>query len=65
MEIEENAPIYLIHGSGRKFWEVTLVDRYRHIRYGKLREGTESGVKSSTEEHLTRKAALIRVKELI
>jgi predicted DNA-binding WGR domain protein len=64
-EVPENVPLYLIHDSGRKFWEVTLVDRYRHIRFGKLRDGAETGVKASTEEHPTRKSARLRAQELV
>ena len=54
MDIEESVPIYLLHNSGRKFWEVSLRDRYRNIRFGKVRNGLEMNIHTTSEEYPTR-----------
>jgi predicted DNA-binding WGR domain protein len=56
-EIPDGVPIYLVHSNGRKFWEVTVQGRNRSVKYGKLREGSEQAVKTSSAEHPTANAA--------
>lgn len=57
--------LYLVHSSGLKFWEITVVDRGNHIRYGKLREGIEEEVESGSSTFSSQTEALDRAKTLV
>lgn len=60
--------LYLVHSSGLKFWEIAVLDRANHVRYGKLKEGSEeevaagSSLYSSHSETLARAQALVLAK---
>ena len=65
MQIEDSAPIYMIHESGRKFWEITVMGKSRTIRSGILRHGKECDIRKDTDDYLNQNAAEIRVNDLL
>lgn len=60
--------LYLVHSSGLKFWEIAVLDLANHVRYGKLKDGSEeeiaagSSLYSSHTETLARAQTLVQAK---
>ena len=55
----------MVHASGAKFWEITVLERSNHIRYGKLSNGEEDGVESGQTLYSSQTEATGRARELI
>ncbi len=57
--------LYLVHSSGLKFWEIAVLDKANHVRYGKLRDGTEEEVEAGSSHYTSQPETIARAQALV